>query len=171
MKISYADILTIARLFITPLLIYTILNDYYYISAILIIISIITDWLDGIVARNFEDVTNYGKLLDPAVDKIFIISVLAAFIEKQMVSSFALFLIVAREFLITWFRSVMVNKGIVVPASSLGKIKTTLQLIAVFILSLNYVMIGNIVLWISIFVAYISAIDYFKLLFKEKIWN
>lgn len=171
MKISYADILTLSRLFITPILIFTILKDYYYLSAFFVLITIITDWLDGIAARKFKNVTSYGKLLDPAVDKIFTISVLTAFVEKHMISSFAVFFIVAREFLVTWFRSVMVNKGIVVPASYLGKVKTTLQLASIFILSLNYVLIGNIVLWISIFVAYISAMDYLKLFFKEKAWT
>ncbi|RMD47738.1 MAG: CDP-diacylglycerol--glycerol-3-phosphate 3-phosphatidyltransferase [Aquificota bacterium] len=171
MKISYADALTISRLFITPIIIFTILKNYYYLSAFLVVFTIFTDWLDGILARKFHDVTSHGKLLDPAVDKIFTISVLTAFVEKHLISSFAVFLIVAREFLITWFRSVMVNKGIVVPASNLGKIKTTLQLAAIFILSLNYSFIGNIVLWFSILVAYVSAVDYLKLFFKEKVWN
>jgi len=171
LRISYADALTISRLVITPVIIFTILENYYYLSAFLVVFTIFTDWLDGIVARKFQDVTSYGKLLDPAVDKIFTISVLAAFVEKHLISSFAVFFIVAREFLITWFRSVMVNKGIVVPASNLGKIKTTLQLTAIFILSLNYSLIGNVILWFSIFIAYVSAIDYLKLLFKEKAWN
>ncbi len=171
MKISYADILTLSRLFITPVLIFTILKEYYYISAFLVVVTVFTDWLDGIAARKFENVTSYGKLLDPAVDKIFTISVLTAFVEKHMISSFAVFFIVAREFLVTWFRSVMVNKGIVIPASYLGKVKTTLQLAAIFILSLNYIFIGNIVLWFSILVAYISAADYLKLFFKEKAWT
>lgn len=171
MKISYADILTISRLFITPILIFTILNENYYISAFLVLITVFTDWLDGIVARKLKNVTSYGKLLDPAVDKIFTISVLTAFVEKHTVSSFAVFFIITREFLITWFRSVMVNKGIVIPASYLGKIKTSLQLISIFILSLNYVVLGNIILWISILIAYISAVDYLKLFFKEKAWT
>jgi CDP-diacylglycerol--glycerol-3-phosphate 3-phosphatidyltransferase len=171
LKISYADILTLSRLFITPILIYTILKDYYYLSAFLVILTIITDWLDGIAARKFKDVTSYGKLLDPAVDKIFTISVLTAFVDKHFISPFAVFFIVAREFLITWFRSVMVNKGIVVAASNLGKIKTTLQLLAIFLLSLKFTIIGNVILWISIVIAYISAVDYLKISFKEKVWN
>ncbi len=171
MKISWADILTLSRLFITPLLIFTILNDYKYLSAFLVVFTLITDWLDGILARKLNAVTNYGKLLDPAIDKIFTISVLTAFVEKHFISSFIVFLIVTREILITWLRTVMVNKGKVVSASNLGKLKTTLQFIAILLLSLSMKFEGNIFIWLSIIVAYISAFEYFKLFFREKVWT
>lgn len=73
--------------------------------------------------------------------------------------------------LVTWFRSVMVSKGIVVPASYLGKLKTTAQLAAIFLLSVNIVMYGSILLWISIIIAYISAFDYLKIFIKDKAWS
>ena len=132
--INLANLFTISRLVITPVLIYTILNDYYLVSGGLVAVAVASDWLDGVIARKQNDTTKHGELLDPAVDKIFTISVLVAFVEKQLISSFVVFLIVLREMMITWFRSVMVNKGVVVPASFHGKLKTTLQLIAIFLL-------------------------------------
>ncbi len=169
--ISIANLLTISRLAITPVLIYTILKDMYFFSGILVIIAVISDWLDGIIARKTQDVTKHGELLDPAVDKIFTLSVLVAFVEKQIISTYIVFLIVLREMMVTWFRSVMVNKGIVVPASYYGKLKTTFQLLAIFFLSINLQQLGIIILWISIILAYYSGFDYLKMFIKEKAWQ
>lgn len=169
--ISLANLLTISRLVVTPFLIYTILKDLYIISGILVAAAVLSDWLDGIIARKTNDVTKHGELLDPAVDKIFTISVLVAFVEKQIISTFIVFLIVLREMIITWFRSVMVNRGIVIPASFYGKLKTTLQLVAIFLLSINMTGLGVVMLWLSIIVAYFSAFDYLKLFIKRKVWE
>jgi len=169
--VSFANLLTISRLVITPFLIYTILHDYYTISGILVAVAVLSDWLDGIIARKTNDVTKHGELLDPAVDKIFTISVLVAFVEKHLISTFIIFLIILREMIITWFRSVMVNRGVVVPASFYGKLKTTLQLIAIFLLSINVVEAGIVFLWLSIIVAYYSGIDYLKIFIKKKVWE
>ncbi|WP_457643131.1 CDP-diacylglycerol--glycerol-3-phosphate 3-phosphatidyltransferase [Persephonella sp.] len=169
--ISLANVLTISRLFITPVLIYTILKDHHIISGLLVAFAVISDWLDGIIARRKNDVTKHGELLDPAVDKIFTLSVLVAFVEKQLISTFVVFLIVLREMMVTWLRSVMVNRGVVVPASFYGKIKTTLQLTAIFLLAVNVVDAGVVVLWLSIAAAYYSAFDYFKIFVKERAWE
>ncbi len=166
-----ATLITLSRLFITPFLIYTILHEYYILSAIFVLIAVISDWLDGIVARRYNTVTKHGELLDPAVDKIFTISVLVAFVEKSYISTYLVFLIVAREMLVTWMRSVLVNKRVVVPASYLGKVKTTIQLIAILLLSIKQILLGNIALLISIVVAYISAYDYLKIFVKERGWS
>ena len=170
-SISLANVLTLSRLFITPIIIYCVLHEMYVFSGILVAIAVLTDWLDGIIARRRNNVTKHGELLDPAVDKIFTLSILTAFVEKNIISSFVIFLIIAREMIITWLRSVMVNKGVVVPASIYGKIKTTLQLLAIFLLSINITDIGIIVLWLSIIIAYYSAIDYFKIFIKKRVWE
>jgi hypothetical protein len=73
--------------------------------------------------------------------------------------------------LVTWVRSVLVNKGIVVPAYFLGKLKTSIQLLAIFLLSINFVEFGKIALWISIFLAYVSGFEYFMIFYKEKAWK
>lgn len=164
MKLGIADFLTLSRLFLTPVLIISVLNNWYILSGLIVLLVIISDWLDGIIARKLKSVTKHGELLDPAVDKIFTISALAVFVEKHFISSIVVFLIVAREMIITWLRSVMVNRGIVVPASIAGKIKTALQMAGIFLLAINQVFIGSILIWISIVVAYISAFEYLKLL-------
>jgi CDP-diacylglycerol--glycerol-3-phosphate 3-phosphatidyltransferase len=169
--IGYANLITLSRLAIIPFLIFTIEKDYYIISGILVLFAIFSDWLDGIIARRYNDVTQHGKLLDPAVDKIFTISLIGVFIEKGYINTYPLFLIVTREMLVTWIRSVMVSKGTVVPAYSLGKIKTTFQMLSIFLLAVKFITLGVVVLWISIVVSYISGFDYLKIFYKEKAWT
>lgn len=171
MNIGLANLVTLSRLFLIPFIIYAILQEKVILAGGLVILAILTDYLDGIIARLSNDVTKHGELLDPAVDKIFTVSVLVAFVEKQIINSYEVFLIVSREMLVTWVRSVMVNKGIVIPAYFLGKLKTTFQLIAIFLLSIKFLDIGRISLWISIFLAYISAVEYFMIFYKEKAWR
>ena len=171
MNIGLANLITLSRLVLIPFLIYSILKDNYFLSGFLVIVAIISDYLDGIIARISNDVTKHGELLDPAVDKIFTVSILVALVEKHIVNSFEVFLIIAREMLVTWVRSVMVNKGIVIPAYFLGKVKTTIQLLAIFLLAINFVQVGKVALWISIFIAYISAFEYFLVFYKEKAWK
>ncbi|MDM7274347.1 CDP-diacylglycerol--glycerol-3-phosphate 3-phosphatidyltransferase [Sulfurihydrogenibium azorense] len=171
MSIGLANLITLSRLALIPFIMYFILNDKYLISGVLVLLAIISDYLDGIVARLSNDVTKHGELLDPAVDKIFTVSVLTAFVSKHYISPFEVFLIVSREMLVTWVRSVMVNKGIVIPAFFLGKVKTTLQLVAILLLAVNFIDYGKILLWFSIFVAYISGFEYFLVFYREKAWK
>lgn len=171
MSIGLANLVTLSRLFLIPFIIYAILQEKVILAGVFVLLAILTDYLDGVIARLSNDVTKHGELLDPAVDKIFTVSVLVAFVEKQIINSYEVFLIVSREMLVTWVRSVMVNKGIVVPAYFLGKLKTTFQLIAIFILSIKFFDIGRISLWISIFLAYVSAVEYFIIFYKEKAWR
>ena len=162
-----ANLITISRIFIIPPLMFSILNEYIYISASLIILAILTDYLDGIIARKYNITTDSGKLLDPAVDKIFTISVLSAFVEKHYISSFWIFFIVLREMIITWIRSLGAKKGYILPASNEGKIKTTMQFIAIFLLSLKLILFGKILLLLSVVLAYYSGLVYFVKTFKE----
>lgn len=171
MSIGLANLITLSRLALIPFIMYFILNDKYLISGVLVLLAIISDYLDGIVARLSNDVTKHGELLDPAVDKIFTVSILTAFVSKHYISPFEVFLIVSREMLVTWVRSVMVNKGIVIPAFFLGKVKTTLQLVAILLLAVNFIDYGKILLWFSIFVAYISGFEYFLVFYREKAWK
>ncbi len=171
MSIGLANLITLSRLALIPFIIHSILNDNYFVSGLLVILAILSDYLDGIVARVSNDVTKHGELLDPAVDKIFTVSVLTAFVSKNFISPFEVFLIVSREMLVTWVRSVMVNKGLVIPAFFLGKIKTTLQLSAILLLAINFVDYGKILLWFSIIVAYISGFEYFLIFYREKAWK
>jgi len=166
--LNIANLITISRAFFAPFIMYFIINEQYYLSAFLIILAGLTDFFDGIVARKFGETTYHGKLLDPAVDKIFTISVLTAFVEKHYITSFLVYAIVLREMIITWLRSVVAKEGNSFGASNEGKIKTTLQFLALLLLALKYILIGQILLIISILLAYYSGINYFRKLIALK---
>ncbi len=168
--INVANLVTLSRLAIIPVLIYSIQIENYLLSGFLVLFALFSDWLDGIIARKSNEVTQHGKLLDPAVDKIFIITALVAFVEKQYINTYPVFLVIAREFLVTWLRSVLVSKGIVLQAMFAGKLKTTAQLLSIFLLAVGYVEIGIVILWISIILAYISAFQYFLIFYKKRAW-
>lgn len=160
------NLFTLSRAFLALPIIFCILNNYYYIAVSLIMLAILTDFFDGMIARKFNSISKSGELLDPAVDKIFVISVLVAFVEKHYINTYYIYLIILREMLITWFRSINITKNKVIPASSEGKIKTTLQFGAIMLMAIPYqlsIEVGRALLIISIVVAYYSGFRYFYL--------
>ncbi len=166
--LNTANLITVSRIILVLPTIYFILSENVVGSVIFLVMAMITDWLDGFIARKQNLTTDYGKLLDPAADKIFTISILTAFVEKHYTSSYLVYLLITREMLITWLRSVKAKKGITLSASNEGKVKTTLQFIAMLLLSLKLKAQGNIILILSIIVAYYSAFQYLFYIFKIK---
>ncbi len=103
-----------------------------YIAALAIfIMASITDALDGYLARNFFGVTSFGKLMDPLADKVLVSAAFIGFVEQGSITAWMVVLIIAREFMVTGMRLLMIEKGIVMPAGPWGKIKTTVQMLAI----------------------------------------
>lgn len=132
--------LTLLRILIVPLLVVVLLTEvaesylgisgYAFAIAIFLIASF-TDILDGHIARRRNQVSNFGKLLDPIADKLLISAALIVLVEKHLAPAWAVVIILGREFIITGLRSVAATEGIVIQAKSLGKIKMWAQCIAV----------------------------------------
>ena len=132
--------LTLLRILIVPLLVVVLLTDvvdsylgisgYAFAIAIFLIASF-TDILDGHIARKRNQVSNFGKLLDPIADKLLISAALIVLVEKHLAPAWAVVIILGREFIITGLRSVAATEGIVIQAKSLGKIKMWAQCVAV----------------------------------------
>lgn len=132
--------LTLLRILIVPLLVVVLLTDvvdsylgisgYAFAIAIFLIASF-TDILDGHLARRRNQVSNFGKLLDPIADKLLISAALIVLVEKHLAPAWAVVIILGREFIITGLRSVAATEGIVIQAKSLGKIKMWAQCVAV----------------------------------------
>ncbi len=100
----------------------------YYCAFLLAVAVAITDWLDGVLARKMQLVTNFGKLIDPLADKIFVTAGFVAFVQLGVIPAWAVMIIIAREFLVTGLRLVAAEKGRVIAADKLGKHKTAWQL-------------------------------------------
>jgi CDP-diacylglycerol--glycerol-3-phosphate 3-phosphatidyltransferase len=131
---SLPNHLTISRFWMTAVMMVCMTLDFPYarIAALAIfVVASITDALDGYLARNYFGVTSFGKLMDPLADKVLVCAAFIGFIELDCLDAWMVVLIIAREFMVTGMRLLMIEKGIVMPAGMWGKVKTTVQMIAI----------------------------------------
>jgi len=146
----------------------TYLPVSHMIAAIIFIIAAGTDWLDGYYARKYNLITNLGKFLDPLADKLLVSAALILIVQHNLAAAWIVIIIISREFAVTGLRLVAAGDGIVLAASSLGKIKTATQLIAIALLLLHNfpfsflnIPIATIMLYIALFFTVLSGYDYF----------
>ncbi|AAM24598.1 MAG: Phosphatidylglycerophosphate synthase [Caldanaerobacter subterraneus] len=177
---NLANKLTMSRLFLIPVfMVFMLVKIPYgdFIAASIFAIGALTDKLDGYIARKYKQITNFGKFMDPLVDKIMVTSALIALVQMGRIESWIVIVIIAREFLITGIRTVAADKGIVIAASNYGKYKTTSQMIAVIALMLNnypFSLVNfpfdKIMVYIALILTIYSGVDYIvksKDLFKD----
>ena len=140
----------------------------FLIAGIIFGVAIITDVIDGKIARKYDAVTNFGKFLDTIADKMLVLSVLTAFVDLNLLSSIPVIIIMAREFMVTGLRLGAMGKGTVVAANIWGKVKTVSQGIAigiyfVFVVFVPHMwfIIPRILMWLVTAYTVISVIPYF----------
>ncbi len=142
-----ANLLTSLRIFIVPFFVACMqLNQNSTLKIVtfwLFVAACLTDALDGMIARKFNLISNFGKFFDPLADKILVISAMICLVDLKLFSSVCLIIIVAREFLVTSLRLATNLNGKVIAANNLGKIKTILQTTTTAFLLFNYAY-GNI---------------------------
>ena len=134
-----------------------------YVAAALFIIASLTDMLDGKIARKYNLVTNFGKFMDPLADKLLVCSALICMIELRELPAWMVLIIISREFIISGFRLVASDNGVVIAASYWGKFKTTFQMIGVVLLIFNIPALSTlttIIVWIALALTVISLVDY-----------
>ena len=157
--------------FISPQLtaINNFINNYgNYVAALVFIIASSTDALDGYIARKTKQITNFGKFLDPIADKLLVSAALIALVERGDLSTWVAVIIIGREFIITGLRLVAASEGIVIAASSWGKIKTITQMVAIIaMLFKNYPIrwlldfpFDGIIMFLAVIATIYSAYDY-----------
>ena len=134
-----------------------------FVAAALFIIASLTDMLDGKIARKYNLVTNFGKFMDPLADKLLVCSALICMIELRELPAWMVIIIISREFIISGFRLVASDNGVVIAASYWGKFKTTFQMIGVVLLIFNIPALSTlttIIVWIALALTVISLVDY-----------
>lgn len=146
---NLANRLTVARLFFTFIFVVTLSVDWAYgktTGLVLFLLAGITDYADGKIARHFNMITDFGKLMDPLVDKIMIAAAFICLVPLGAIPAWAVIIIISREFLITGLRMLALSKGKILPAESMGKHKTTWQIITVvyFLLVLSTRELGRL---------------------------
>lgn len=135
------------------------------LAAAIFVLASFTDLLDGKIARKYNLVTNFGKFMDPLADKLLVCSALIALADLGKLAGWIVIVIIAREFIISGFRLVASDNGVVIAASYWGKFKTTFQMIMIILLVLDlpfkYMNIINMaVVYIALALTVISLIDY-----------
>lgn len=161
--------LTILRVMMIPFFVFSLLAydgtnpGLRYVAAVIFVAASLTDLLDGKIARKYNLVTNFGKFMDPLADKLLVCSALICMVELKQLPAWMVIVIISREFIISGFRLVASDKGVVIAASYWGKWKTTFQMIGVVLLILNIEklsVVTTIVIWIALILTVISLIDY-----------
>ena len=161
--------LTIVRVCLIPFFVAALLFDHgnnytmRIVANVLFIIASLTDLFDGKIARKYNMVTNFGKFMDPLADKLLVCSALICLIELGQLAAWVVIVIISSEFIISGFRLVAADNGVVIAASYWGKFKTTFQMIAVILLIFDIPalrMVANITVVIAVALTIISLVDY-----------
>lgn len=162
---NIANKVTVLRLLLIPvfLVLYYNYGTTYNIAAIVFVIASLTDAIDGHLARSRNLVTTFGKFVDPLVDKLLTMAAFVVLVESGIIPAWAVIIIIARELIITGFRTLAADKGITIAASKWGKLKTTSQMISLVLLLLNNTSLNKIgvyVFYIAVLLTIISGLDY-----------
>jgi CDP-diacylglycerol---glycerol-3-phosphate 3-phosphatidyltransferase len=170
--------LTVSRIFLVPLLVVVLLTQFEgrlilgipkeIVGAAIFAVASITDWLDGYLARRRKQITALGQVIDPLADKLLTSAALISLVQMELASAWMVAIIIGRDFAVTTLRSIAYARGVVVPASPLGKSKMFAQVIAILALILGrdhlrgFVVVGEGALWVAVAAALVSAFDYFR---------
>ena len=136
------------------------------IAGVIFIIAALSDLIDGKIARRFNLVTNFGKFMDPLADKLLVQSALLCFVANGLLPAWIAIVIMSREFIISGFRLVAADKGIVIAAGYLGKLKTVFQMVMSVMLIFHFshpvwLATEQIFIWGSLILTIVSLVDYF----------
>lgn len=136
-----------------------------YIAVAIFIVASLTDLLDGKIARKYNLVTDFGKFMDPLADKLLVCAAMICLIETGQLAAWIVIVIISREFIISGFRLVAADNGVVIAASYWGKFKTTFQMLMVIVLILNFdnryfQILGIVLTYIALVLTVVSLIDY-----------
>ena len=153
-----------------PFFVFFMLAPYFpdngkYIAVAIFIIASLTDMLDGKIARKYNLVTNFGKFMDPLADKLLVCSAMICLVATGQLASWIVIIIISREFIISGFRLIAADNGIVIAASYWGKFKTVFQMLMIIVLILDiqnagFQVLGVILTYVALILTVVSLIGY-----------
>ncbi|MCI6092404.1 CDP-diacylglycerol--glycerol-3-phosphate 3-phosphatidyltransferase [bacterium] len=161
--------LTVLRVVMIPFFVAFLLFDITgaadkWIALAIFCAASLTDMLDGKIARKYNLVTNFGKFMDPLADKLLVCTAMICLVSMDKLNVIVVLVIIAREFIISGFRLVASDNGIVIAASYWGKFKTVSQMAMVIVLIMDlggvFEMIGNVLVWVALILTVVSLVDY-----------
>lgn len=164
--------LTVLRVIMVPFFVFFMLTGVggaanKWIALIIFCVASLTDMLDGKIARARNLVTNFGKFMDPLADKLLVCSAMICLIEMGRLSAWIVIVIISREFIISGFRLIASDNGIVIAASYWGKFKTVFQMAMIIVLIAAFegsvfAVVEQILIWVSLILTIVSLVDYIR---------
>ena len=162
--------LTLLRVFMIPFFVVFMLTEIAggaskWIALAIFILASMTDWLDGYLARKNNLVTNFGKFMDPLADKLLVCSAMICLVEMDKLAAWMVIIIISREFIISGFRLIASDNGVVIAASYWGKFKTVFQMLMIILLIADIQnsavqVVTTVFVWIALILTVVSLIDY-----------
>jgi len=184
MKHQIPNALTVLRFLLVPVFVYYLfvaaLPGRILFATLIFIVASLTDYLDGLLARKMNVISDFGKIMDPLADKLLVLSALAGlcWLPPFQISKIVFFIVLIRELLITLMREIYQRKGIVVAADKLGKLKTVLQMVGIIAalglwsyttnLSAGLRLGFELWFWLIALITVISGVNYFRVLYKRR---
>lgn len=167
--------LTLLRIFLVPVLVVLLLTrteDGLYLGTFVFGVAVLTDYLDGYFARRRNQVTRLGIILDPLADKLLTAAAFLSLVEMGLAPAWMVMIVLGRELAVTGLRNLALSRGLVIPASPLGKAKMVSQVVAIFLLLLCRPWpllrpLAVAVLWAALVVTLVSGFDYFRRFFFD----
>lgn len=169
--LNLPNFLASIRILLAPLMFWVILNPQlftdngyditwnYYFASLLFVLASVTDFFDGYIAREWDQMTMLGAILDPLADKMLTLAAFLGLMIEGSASAWAIYIIIVRELFITGVRTVAVSEGLSVKASWAGKVKTVAQMVAIGFLLMHWPY-GDALLWFAVFLTVYSGLEY-----------
>ena len=167
---NLANKISIVRILLVPIFIFFLIAEIEngnIIATIVFIIASLSDSLDGYIARHYNQITNFGKFIDPLADKLLVSAALICLVEMGKLPGWIVILIIGRELMVTGLRGIAATNGMVIAASNWGKIKTVIQIVTIisplinnYPFSLINFPFSTIAVWASVLITIISGVDY-----------
>ena len=161
--------LTIFRVILIPFFVLFLLLEpdnqtFRLIADLIFIVASLTDMLDGKIARKYHLVTNFGKFMDPLADKLLVCAAMVCLVATGQLAAWIVIIIISREFIISGFRLIASDNGIVIAASMWGKFKTVFQMLMIIVLIANiplaaFDMIGTVLTYVALVLTVVSLVD------------
>lgn len=161
--------LTVARMILVPFLVVFLLTGWggeanRWICLAIFVAASVTDWFDGHLARKYNLITNFGKFMDPLADKLLVCSAMICMIELDKLPAWVVIIIIGREFIISGFRLIAAENGVVIAANYWGKFKTVSQMIMIILLIVDFggafAILTEVFIWLSVALTVISLLTY-----------
>jgi CDP-diacylglycerol--glycerol-3-phosphate 3-phosphatidyltransferase len=164
--VNLPNVLTVLRILLVPVVVVALLDETPngdLLAAIVFALASLTDWVDGYLARSRGSITTFGKLMDPIADKLLVVAALVSLVSLDRLQAWVAMVIIARELAVTMSRMAATGQGVVIAANRWGKVKTALQVLAIFLL----IAVSGSPLWLDVLVyvtvavTVISGVEYF----------